>query len=221
MKLLAQASLKVVLGISLVGALLFLSAGTFSFWQGWLLMGVLFLPMIAVGVVLFVVSPKRLERRLSVKETQTNQKRIIGFSGLMFAFGFILAGVAVRFDWYQLPKPVSLIAAGVFLSAYLAYLEVLRENEYLSRVVEVQEGQCVVDTGLYSIVRHPMYASTLPLFLTMPLILGSLWAFLVFLAYPLIIAQRIQDEERFLEEHLDGYCEYQERVRYRLIPYIW
>ncbi len=221
MKLLVQALLKVIAGIVLVGALLFIPAGTPNFWQGWLLMGVLFLPMIGVGFVLLLVSPKRLEKRLSAKETQKDQVWVVTLSGAMFIIGFVLAGLNVRLGWYLLPKCVSLGATVVFLFAYLVYLEVIRENRYLSRTIEVQEGQQVVDTGLYKIVRHPMYGATLLLFLMMPLILGSVWAFLVFLAYPFMIAQRIRGEERLLEEKLDGYRKYKEKVRYRLIPFIW
>ena len=221
MKLLIHALLKVIVGIVLVGALIFLSAGTLCFWQGWLLIGVLFLPMVAVGVVLFFRSPKRLEKRLSAKEKQKDQAWVVTLSGVMFILGFVLAGLNVRLGGYLLPKGVSITATTVFLLAYLIYLEVIRENEFLSRVIEVQEGQRVIDTGLYAVVRHPMYAATLLLFLSMPLILGSVWSFLAFLPYPFLIAWRIKGEERLLEKELDGYVEYKEKVRYRLIPYVW
>lgn len=221
MKLLIHALLKVILGIVLVGALIFLSAGTLCFWQGWLLIGVLFLPMVAVGVVLFFRSPERLEKRLSAKEKQKDQAWVVILSGVMFILGFVLAGLNVRLGGYSLPKGVSIAAATVFLLAYLIYLEVIRENEFLSRVIEVQEGQRVIDTGLYAVVRHPMYAATLLLFLSMPLILGSVWSLLAFLPYPFLIARRIKGEERLLEKELDGYVEYKEKVRYRLIPYVW
>jgi len=220
-KLFAQAIAKFLLGVILVGALIFVPAGTIRFWNGWLLMGVLFLPMFFAGIVLMLKNPKLLEKRLNAKEAQEEQSRIVKFSGLMFVAGFIVAGLGYRFDWYLLPKGVALGASVVFIIAYLLYAEVLRENTYLSRTVEVQENQKVIDTGLYGIVRHPMYVATILLFLAMPLILGSIYSFVIFLVYPILIAKRIRYEEALLENELDGYLEYQQKVKYRCIPYIW
>lgn len=216
-----QAIAKYVLGVVLVGALIFLPAGTFSFWGGWLLMGILFIPMFFAGIVMMFKNPGLLKSRLKAKETQSEQSAVIKLSGLMFLAGFAVAGLGVRFDWYVLPKGIMIGAAAVFLAAYLLYAEVLRENTYLSRTIEVQENQKVIDTGLYGIVRHPMYSVTLILFLSMPIVLGSVYAFVIFMAYPFIIAKRIKAEEKFLEKELDGYREYKEKVKYRMIPYIW
>lgn len=221
MKLFLQALAKFVLGAALVGILVFLPAGTLSFFNGWLLMGILFVPMFAAGLVMLVKNPDLLRKRLNAKEKQREQDIVIKLSGLMFLGGFVVAGLDFRFGWYPLPRAVVCVAAAVFLIAYLLYAEVLRENAYLSRTIEVQQGQTVVDTGLYGVVRHPMYAATLLLFLSMPLVLGSLYAFVVFLAYPFIISQRIKHEEAFLERELDGYREYKQKVRYRLIPFLW
>ncbi len=219
-KLLLQAVAKFLLGVLLVGALIFAPAGTF-FAGGWLLMGVLFVPMLFVGVVLLLKNPSLLSKRLNAGEKRSEQGLVVKLSGLMFVVGFVVAGLTVRFGWYVLPLYVSVGAAVLFLLAYLLYAEVLRENAYLSRTIEVQEGQRVIDTGLYGIVRHPMYSATLLLFLAMPLILGSVFSFVVFLAYPFIIAGRIRDEEALLENELPGYREYKQRVKYRLIPFIW
>ena len=212
---------KFLLGVVLVGLLIFLPAGTFSFFNGWLLMGILFVPMFFAGVVMMFKNPDLLKSRLNAKEKQREQNVVVKLSGLMFLAGFIVAGLGIRFGWYTLPKGVVFGAAAVFLMAYILYAEVLRENTYLSRTVEVQENQKVIDTGLYSIVRHPMYSVTLLLFLSMPLVLGSVYSFLIFLAYPFIIAKRIKHEEAFLEEKLDGYREYKQKVKYRLIPFVW
>jgi protein-S-isoprenylcysteine O-methyltransferase Ste14 len=184
-------------------------------------MGVLFVPMILLGTVLLFKSPKLLEKRLNAKEKQKGQKGVIGLSALMFLGGFILAGLDFRFSWSKMPLWVSVVASVVFLLAYGLYCEVMRENEYLSRTIEVAEGQTVVDSGLYGIVRHPMYSVTLFLFLAIPFILGSWWALLVFLIYPVLIIYRLLGEEQFLEKELDGYIEYEKKVKYRLIPYIW
>ena len=219
--LMTEAVLKFGLGIVLAAALVFLPAGTLRFPQGWLFMAVLFLPMLAAGIVLLAKRPQLLEQRLKQKEQQREQSLVVKLSGLMFFVGFILAGLDFRFGWTSLPDWVSCAAAGLFLLAYLLYAEVLRENPWLSRTVEVQEHQTVVDTGLYGIVRHPMYSATLLLFLSMPLILGSLVSFAVFLAYPLIIAKRILGEEALLKQELAGYEAYCQKVRWRLIPYIW
>ena len=220
-KLFIQAIIKFLLGVILVGLLIFLPAGTVSYFNGWLLMGILFVPMFFAGIVMMFKNPELLKKRLNAKEKQQEQNMVVKLSGLMFLVGFILAGLGFRFGWDPLPKGVTIGAAVVFLIAYLLYAEVLRENTYLSRTIEVQEDQKVIDTGLYGIVRHPMYSATLLLFLSMPLVLGSLYSFLIFLAYPFIIAKRIVHEEAFLEKELSGYREYKQKVRYRLIPYIW
>lgn len=220
-KLFIQAITKFILGIILVGALIFLPAGTWQFANGWLLMGILFVPMFLAGIVLMIKNPELLKKRLNAKEEQKEQNLVIKLSGLMFLVGFIVAGLGVRFGWYTLPKGVVICAAVMFVIAYVLYAEVLRENTYLSRTIEVQENQKVIDTGLYGMVRHPMYSVTLLLFLSMPLVLGSIYSFLVFLAYPFIIAKRIINEEAFLEKELDGYQEYKQKVEYRLIPFIW
>ena len=220
-KLFFQAILKFVLGIILVGLLIFLPAGTIKFFNGWLLMGVLFVPMLLAGIVMMIKNPGLLKKRLDAKEKQKEQDVVVKLSGLMFLGGFIVAGLDFRFKWFPLPKPAVIIGAILFLIAYALYAEVMRENTFLSRTIEVQENQKVVDTGLYGIVRHPMYTSTIILFLSIPIILGSLFSFIIFLFYPLIIAKRIKIEERLLEKELTGYKEYKENVKYRLIPYIW
>ncbi len=220
-KLFIQAIIKFLFGVVLVGLLIFLPAGTLSFLNGWLLMGILFIPMFLAGIVMMIKNPELLKKRLNAKEKEQEQSLVVKLSGLMFSAGFIVAGLGYRFNWYILPRCVTAVAVGVFLIAYALYAEVLRENTYLSRTIEVQENQKVIDTGLYGIVRHPMYSVTLLLFLSMPLVLGSVYSFLIFLAYPLIIAKRIKNEEIILEKDLDGYREYKEKVTYRLIPFIW
>lgn len=220
-KLFMQAIIKFLLGIVLVGVLIFLPAGTFSFSNGWLFMGILFVPMFFAGLVMMVKNPELLKKRLNAKEKQTEQNLVVKLSGFMFLAGFIVAGLGFRLGWYTLPNCVVIGAALVFLLAYMLYAEVLRENTYLSRTIEVQENQKVIDTGLYGIVRHPMYSATLLLFLSMPLVLGSLYSFVIFLAYPFIIAKRIKGEEEFLARELTGYCEYKQKVKYRLIPFVW
>ncbi|MBR5544570.1 MAG: isoprenylcysteine carboxylmethyltransferase family protein [Clostridia bacterium] len=221
LKLFISAILKFSLGVVLVGLLIFLPAGTFAFFNGWLFMGILFVPMFLAGLVMMAKNPKLLQSRLDAKEKQKEQDLVVKLSGLMFLAGFIVAGLGVRFDWYTLPKPVVIVSAIAFLIAYILYAEVLRENTYLSRTIKVQEDQKVIDTGLYGIVRHPMYSVTLLLFLSMPLVLGSVYSFVIFLAYPFIIAKRIKHEEEFLEKELNGYKEYKQKVKYRLIPFIW
>ena len=220
-KLFVGALVKFIAGVVLVGLLVFLPSGTFAFFNGWLFMGVLFVPMLIAGVVMLFRNPKLLKSRLDAKEKQSDQSLVVKLSGLMFLVGFIVAGLNFRFGWLALPKTVSIVAAVVFLAAYVLYAEVLRENTYLSRTIEVQENQKVIDTGLYGIVRHPMYSATLLLFLSMPLVLGSFYSFLIFLAYPFIIAKRIKGEEAFLEKELEGYTEYKQKVKYRLIPFVW
>ena len=220
-KLFFEAVIKYLCGVILVGALLFLPAGSLAFFVGWLFMAVLFLPMLIAGIVMMIKNPALLKSRLDAKEKQKNQKGVIKLSGLMFIVGFILAGLDYRFCIFPLPRAVSLVAAVMLLLAYAMFAEVLRENTYLSRTVKVTENQKVIDSGLYGIVRHPMYSATLILFIMMPLVLGSLIAFAVFLAYPFIITVRIRDEEKLLARELDGYTEYMEKVKYRLIPFIW
>ncbi len=220
-KLFQQAVVKFLGGLLTVGLLLFLPAGTFAWWQGWLLIGILFVPMFIAGLVMMQKSPDLLRKRLDVREKESEQKAVIALSGLMFLTAFIAAGLNFRFQWIVLPAWVSRAAAAVFLLAYALYAEVLRENVWLSRTVEVQEHQQVIDTGLYGVVRHPMYMTTLLLFLAMPLVLGSPLSFIIMLAYIPIIARRIRNEEQVLEEGLAGYREYKERVRYKVIPFVW
>jgi len=220
-KLFVNGTVKFLSGVLLVGLPLFLSAGSFSYWNAWLFMGILFIPMFIAGLILMKKNPYLLERRLDMKEKQSEQKTVIALSGIMFLVGFVVAGLDYRFQWIKLPEWLVIVGAVVFLIAYGLYAEVLRENTYLSRTIEVQENQKVIDTGLYGIVRHPMYAVTLLLFLSMPIVLGSVISFIVFLAYPFIIAGRIKNEEKVLEEGLAGYKEYKQKVKYRLVPFIW
>lgn len=220
-KLFIQAMIKFLLGVALVGLLIFLPAGTLYFPNGLLFMGILFIPMFLAGIVMMIKNPQLLSKRLEGKETQKEQDLMVKLSGLMFLAGFIVAGLGFRFHWYTLPFGVVIASAVLFLIAYLLYAEVLRENTYLSRTIQVQEGQRVVDRGLYGIVRHPMYSVTLLLFLSMPLVLGSLYSFAIFCAYPFLIASRIKHEEALLERELPGYIEYKQKVKYRLIPFIW
>ena len=220
-KLFSQAIVKFLSGLLIVGLLLFLPAGTFTYWQAWLLIGILFIPMFIAGLIMMKKSPDLLRKRLDVKEEQSAQKAVIALSGIMFLAAFIVAGLNIRFGWILLPGWVSYAAAVLFLLAYALYAEVLRENVWLSRTVEVQENQKVIDTGLYGIVRHPMYMATLLLFLSMPLVLGSVLSFVITLAYIPIIAKRIRNEEQVLESGLEGYAAYKKRVRYKVIPFVW
>ena len=219
-KLFVEAILKFALGVILVGLLLFLP-GTFSYWQGWLFMGLLFIPMFIAGIIMMIQSPDLLRRRLNNKEKEGPQKVIVLLSGLMFIGGFLVAGFNYRFSWIILPDIITWIFSIIFIISYLLYAEVLRENTYLLRTIEVEKNQKVVDTGLYKIVRHPMYAITILLFLSIPFVLGSIISFVIFLVYPFIIVCRIKNEEKILEKNLKGYKEYQKKVKYRLIPYIW
>lgn len=216
-----QALAKGVGGLAVMALLLFLPAGSWGYWQAWLFLGLLFVPMTCVATWLLVREPELLAKRLSSKEQEKAQRQVVAFSALMFVAGFLLAGFDQRFGWSEMPAWVVAIAAVVMVCGYGLYAEVMRENAYLSRTVEVQENQKVISTGLYGIVRHPMYAATLVLYLAMPIVLGSWVAQIPFLAYPLIIARRIRNEEQVLEEGLAGYCEYEQQVRYRLIPFIW
>lgn len=219
--LLYQAILKYVLGVVIIGILIFLPAGTFDYWNAWLFMGILFIPMFFAGIVMMIKNPELLKKRLNAKEEQAEQSLVIKLSGLMFLLGFVIAGLNFRFKWIILSDWVSWVGAAIFLFSYLLYAEVLRENTYLSRTIEVQNGQKVIDTGLYGIVRHPMYTVTIILFLSMPLVLGSIISFAIFLTYPVIIAKRIRNEEAVLEKDLDGYIEYKKKVKYKIIPFLW
>ena len=221
MKLLLNGLIKFTCGLLLVGLLLFLPAGTLRYARGWLLMGLLFGPMLIAGFVMFFKSPEFLAKRLDVKEKQSAQKGVLAFSGLMFIAGFAVAGLDFRFGWSRMPLWVVAAASVLFLAAYGLYAEVMRENAWLSRTVKVEQGQTVVDTGLYGLVRHPMYSATILLFLMMPLVLGSWYALIVFAFYPLIITVRLKDEENLLTRELPGYEEYKQKVKYRLIPLIW
>ena len=220
-KLFIEAIVKFILGVLLIGLLIFLPANTIDYWNGWLFMGILFIPMFIAGIVMMIKSPELLKKRLNAKEKENKQKEVIAFSGLMFLAGFITCGLNYRYSWIIIPNYVVIISSVIFIIAYILYAEVLRENTYLSRIIEVQENQKVVDTGLYGIVRHPMYAVTVLLFLSMPLVLGSLISFVIFLVYPFIIAKRIKNEEEVLEKELKGYSEYKKKVKYKMIPFIW
>ena len=221
MKLRINALAKFICGFLLVGLLLFLPAGTLRYPYGWLFIGLLFVPMLIAGVVMLFKSPDFLAKRLDVKEKQQAQKGVVALSGLMFMAGFVVAGLDYRFGWSKMPLPVTITASVLFLLAYVLYAEVMRENAYLSRTVKVEEGQTVVDTGLYGIVRHPMYMATVLLFLMIPVVLGSWYALIVFAFYPAIIIVRLKDEEELLTRELPGYAEYKQKVKYRIIPFIW
>lgn len=221
MKLLKDALIKFTAGLLMVGALIFLPAGTLSYGRGWLLIGLLFAPMLIAGFFMFFKSPEFLAKRLDVKEKQATQKGVIAFSGLMFLAGFAVAGLDFRFGWSHVPGWVVAIASALFLLAYALYAEVMRENAYLSRTVKVEENQKVVDTGLYGIVRHPMYMTTVLLFLMIPIILGSWYALIIFAFYPAIIVVRLKDEEDLLTRELPGYQAYKQKVKYRILPFIW
>ena len=220
-KLFAQAISKYLLGVILVGTILFLPAWSFSYWNAWLFMGILFVPMFIAGIVMLGKNPELLQKRLDAKEKEAEQKSVVASSGLMFLASFIVAGLDWRFGWTNMPNWMVWAVTGLFLLSYVLYAEVLRENTYLSRTIEVQENQKVIDTGLYGIVRHPMYMATMILFLTMPLVLGSLYSFIIMLVYIPIIAKRIRNEEKVLEESLPGYKEYKQKVKYKVIPFIW
>lgn len=220
-KLVFQAITKFILGVVVIGLLLFIPANTIYYWNGWLFMGLLFVSMFIVGSILMIKNPELLRKRLNAKEKENEQKQVIVVSGLMFLLGFIIAGLNYKYNWIVIPNIVVIISSILFILAYILYAEVLRENTYLSRTIEVQENQKVIDTGLYRIVRHPMYAATILLFLTMPLILGSTVSFVIFLVYPIIISKRIKNEEKVLEKELLGYAEYKKKVKYKVIPFIW
>ena len=221
MKLFFQAIIKFALGVLITGTLLFIPANTIYYWNGWLFMGLLFVPMFIAGIILMLKNPELLKKRLNAKENENEQKQVVVFSGLMFLVGFIIAGLNYKYNWIIIPNIVVIVSSILFILAYILYAEVLRENTYLSRTIEVQENQKVIDTGLYGIVRHPMCAATILLFLTMPLILGSAQSFIIFLVYPIIISKRIKNEEKILEKELLGYTEYKNKVKYKVIPFIW
>lgn len=216
-----QALTKFLLGVAILGLLIFLPAGSFHYWQGWLLMGILFIPMFIAGLVMMVKNPELLKKRLNAKEQEKEQKTVVAISAVLFMAAFITAGLTWRFQWCVLPNWVVWVAAGLFLICYLLYAEVLRENTYLSRTIEVQEHQKVIDTGLYGVVRHPMYTTTTLLFLMMPLVLASPISFGIMLLYIPLIVKRIRNEETVLEQGLEGYSEYKQRVKYRILPFIW
>lgn len=220
-KLIMNALVKYLMGLIMVGLLLFVPVGTFDYWNAWLFIALLFIPMLLLGVVLAVKSPDLLEKRLNSKEKESEQSVVVILSLIMFLGGFIVSALDYRFGWSKMPTVVVVVAAVILLISYGLYAEVMRENAYLSRTVEIQEEQKVIDTGLYGIVRHPMYSVTTLLFLSIPLVLGSWIGFIIFLVYPLILVKRIKNEEKVLEEGLPGYKEYKEKVRYRMIPFIW
>lgn len=219
--LLTQALVKFFLGVILLGALIFLPAWSLHYWQGWLLMGILFVPMFVAGLVMLKKNPDLLRKRLNAKEQEAEQKAVVKLSGLLFIIAFVVAGLNWRFGWWVLPDWAVWVAAGLFLASYILYAEVLRENTYLSRTIEVQENQKVIDTGLYGIVRHPMYMATTVLFLSMPLVLASPISFFIMLGYIPVIAKRINNEEKVLEDGLEGYAEYKKKIKYRILPFIW
>jgi len=221
MKLTVNALVKYLCGLLAVGLLIFLPAGSLNYFEGWLFIGLLFVPMLILGIVLLFKSPQLLEKRLNAREREASQRGVVALSGLIFVGGFILAGLDWRYDWSRIPLWLTVTCAVIFLISYGLYAEVMRENTYLSRTVEVQKGQKVIDTGLYGIVRHPMYTVTVLLFLSIPIILGSWWSLFCFMYYPVLIVLRIVNEEKVLDSGLEGYTEYKKRVKYRLIPFIW
>lgn len=221
MRLFLEAILKFLLGIVLVALLIFLPAGTINYFNGWLFMGLLFIPMFVAGIIMLIKSPELLKKRLNFKEKESEQKEVVGLSGLMFILGFVIAGLDYRCGWTNIPNIIVIISSIIFIISYIFYAEVLRENAFLARTIEVQENQKIIDTGLYGIVRHPMYTATIFLFLSIPLILGSLISFIIFLVYPFIIVKRLKNEEQVLEKDLKGYKEYKKKVKYRMIPFIW
>ena len=220
-KLFFHAIIKFLIGVIIIGVLLFIPANSAKYWNGWLFMGLLFIPMFVVGICLMLKNPELLKKRLNAREKETEQRQVIVYSGLMFLLGFIVAGLNYRYKWIEVSSIIVIFSSILFIIAYILYGEVLRENAFLSRTIEVQEDQKVIDTGLYGIIRHPMYAASILLFLTIPLILGSPISFIIFLIYPLIIAKRIKNEEEVLEKNLKGYREYKNKVKYKIIPFIW
>ena len=220
-KLFIQGLIKFIIGIILVGLLIFIPAGSINFTKGWLFMGLLFIPMFILGIILMIFNPKLLERRLNAKEKENDQKIVLLLSGIVFILGFIICGLNYRFNWFRMPYRLTYIFSIMFLIFYFLYCEILRENPFLNRTIEVRKDDKVVDTGFYAVVRHPMYSITLMLFLLIPLVLGSIHAFFIFLLFPIIFIKRIINEEKVLEKDLKGYIEYKKKVKYRLIPFIW
>jgi len=221
MKLFFEAIFKFILGVVMIALLLFLPAGTFLFWNACLLMGLLFIPMFIAGIILWLKNPDLLKKRLDAKEKEGEQKKVIGMSAIIFILGFVLAGLDLRYGWSNMPVWTVATASVIFIISYILYAEVLRENTYLSRTIEVQENQKVIDTGLYGIVRHPMYFATTLLFLSFPVVLGSWFSFAIFCFFPFVLVKRIKNEEDVLENGLEGYKEYKQKVKYRMIPFIW
>ncbi len=220
-KLFLEAMTKIIMGIIIIGLLIFIPAGSIEFFNGWLFIILLFVPMFVAGIFMMINNPELLKRRLNAKEKEGEQKEVVALSGIMFIVGFIIAGLNYRYNWMELSNTIVVIGSILFLLSYFLYAIVLIQNEYLLRTIEVEKDQKLVDTGLYGIIRHPMYLATISLFLSMPLILGSFYSFIIFLAYPFIIVKRIKNEEKVLEKDLKGYKEYEKKVKYRLIPYIW
>jgi protein-S-isoprenylcysteine O-methyltransferase Ste14 len=220
-KLFLEAMTKIIMGIIIIGLLIFIPAGSIEFFNGWLFIILLFVPMFVAGIFMMINNPELLKRRLNAKEKEGEQKEVVALSGIMFIVGFIIAGLNYRYNWMELSNTIVVIGSILFLLSYFLYSIVLIQNEYLLRTIEVEKDQKLVDTGLYGIIRHPMYLATISLFLSMPLILGSFYSFIIFLAYPFIIVKRIKNEEKVLEKDLKGYKEYEKKVKYRLIPYIW
>ena len=220
-KLFIDAITKYLIGLILVSILLFIPAGSIKYINGWLFIGLLFIPMFIAGIIMLFKNPELLKNRLNAKEKQKEQKEVLIISGIMFISGFIIAGLNYRYNWIELPNIIIIISSIIFIISYILYAEILRENTYLLRTIEVKKEQKLIDTGMYSIVRHPMYLITIFLFLTMPLILNSLYSFIIFLIYPLVIIKRINNEELVLEKELKGYTEYKKKVKYKLIPFIW
>ena len=220
-KLLISGITKFIAGLVLVILLIFLPTGDLGYINGWILTAILFVPMLVAGIIMWLKKPELLSRRLNAKEKQDGQRTVIAVSAVMFISGFVISGLCVKYDFLVLPLWISLIFTAVFIAGYILYGIVISQNEYLSRTIEVSDSQKVIDTGIYSVVRHPMYLATILMFMSMPLILGSVMGFLVFLAYPFIIAYRIKKEEEFLSENLSGYSAYIKKVKYRMIPKIW
>ena len=220
-KLLLEAMTKIIMGIIIIGLLIFIPAGSIEFFNGWLFIILLFVPMFVAGIFMMINNPELLKRRLNAKEKENTQKEVVALSGIMFIVGFIIAGLNYRYNWMELSNSIVIIGSILFLLSYFLYAIVLIQNEYLLRTIEVEKDQKLVDAGLYGIIRHPMYIATISLFLSMPLILGSFYSFIIFLAYPFIIVKRIKNEEKVLEKDLKGYKEYEKKVKYKLIPYIW
>ena len=220
-KLFINTFLKFILGLLMFGMLLFIPAGTLKFWNAWLLIALLFIPMFLLAIILFIKNPELLQKRINGKEKENTQKFVVGITILVFLLGFIVAGLDFKYECTKMPSQIIIISSIILLFSYGLYIEVIRENTYLSRTVEIQENQKVIDTGLYSLVRHPMYMATTLLFLSFPLVLGSIYSFIIFLIIPFLLAKRIKNEEEILEEGLNGYKKYKQKVKYKMIPFIW